>query len=116
MSLLDAFARNCVLMKKTSVPGMEGGCSTVWSEDLQFLNYQAMDRSMEARVAEQLGVSSVYSALVDRDLPVHYGDYFKDRQTGWIYRVTSRPEEKQAPASASLRLKYFTAERTALPT
>lgn len=115
MSLLDDFARVCVLMEKTRVPGSEGGYVTTWTEGVEFTNHQARDTSMEARIAEKQGVSSVYSALVDADLPIEYGDYFKDRETGAVYRVTSRPEEKQAPKSASFALKYFTAERTELP-
>lgn len=115
MSLLDDFARTCVIMEKKRQPSPEGGYVTTWAEGVEFTNHQALDTSMEARRAEQEGVTSVYSALVDLDLPIDYGDYFKDKETGAVYRVTSRPEEKQAPKSASFRLKYFTAERTELP-
>lgn len=115
MSLLDDFARTCVIMEKTRQPDGEGGYITTWSEGVEFVNHQARDTSMEARIAEKQGVSSVYSALVDQALPIEYGDYFKEKDTGAVYRVTSRPEEKQAPKSASFALKYFTAERTELP-
>lgn len=116
MSLLDDFARTCVLMEKTRVPGSEGGYVTTWSEGTEFINHQALNTSTEAQIAEKQGISSIYEALVERDFPIEYGDYFKDRVTGFVYRVTSRPEEKQAPKSASFALKYFTAERTELPT
>lgn len=116
MSLLDYFSRTCVLMEKTRVPGSEGGYVTTWSEGAEFINHQALNTSTEAQIAEKQGISSIYEALVERDLPIEYGDYFKDKETGAVYRVTSRPEEKQAPKSASFALKYFTAERTELPT
>lgn len=116
MSLLDDFSRVCVLMEKTRQPDGEGGYITEWAEGAEFTNYQAIDTSMEARIAEKQGVTSVYSALVDQAVPIEYGDYFKDRDLGAVYRVTSRPEEKQAPKSSSFNLKYFTAERTELPT
>lgn len=115
MSLLDEFARTCVLMEKTRKPDGAGGYITTWAEGIEFINHQARDTSMEARRAEQEGVTSVYSALVDKAVPVEYGDYFKEKETGAVYRVTSRPEEKQAPKSASFALKYFTSERTELP-
>ncbi len=115
MSLLDDFSRTCVLMEKTRQPSSAGGYITTWTEGVEFANHLALDTSMESRIAEQQGVTSVYSALVDAVLPIEYGDYFKDRETGHTYRVTSRPEEKQAPKSASFQLKYFTAERAELP-
>lgn len=115
MSLLDDFARKCVLLEKTREPDGESGYIVTWKEGAEFTNYQSLDTSMEARIAEKQGVTSVYSALVDKSLPIEYGDYFKDSESGAVYRVTSRPEEKQAPKSASFSLKYFNAERTELP-
>lgn len=114
MSLLDDFARTCIIMDKTRKPDGEGGYITTWAEGAKFTNHQALDTSMDARIAEQQGVASVYSALVSVNVPIEYGDVFKDSQTGHYFKVTSRPEEKQAPKSASFALKYFTAERTEL--
>lgn len=115
MSLLDQFARPCVIMEKTRKPDGESGFITTWVEGAEFINHQALNTSTEAQIAERQGVSSIYEALVQSDLPIEYGDYFKDKESGNIYRVTSRPEEKVAPKSASFALKYFTAERTELP-
>lgn len=116
MSLLDDFARECVLMEKTRSPDGAGGYITTWTEGAVFTNYQALDTSMEARRAEKEGVTSVYSALVNKDVPIEYNDFFRDKETGETYRVTSEPKDKQAPRSASFALKYFTAEKKALPT
>lgn len=116
MSLLDDFARTCVLMEKKRVPDGAGGYIVEWTEGAEFTNYQALDTSMEARIAEKQGVTSLYSALVRSDFPIDYNDYFRDRTTGQTYRVTSDPEEKVAPKSASFALKFFTAERKELPT
>lgn len=111
MALIDEFATSCVLMEKQRVPDGEGGYITSWVEGIEFENYQTLDTSMEARIAEKQGVTSVYSALMKKNVPIEYGDVFKDKTTGITYRVTSNPDEKQAPKSASFDLKYFTAER-----
>lgn len=119
MSLLDDFARDCVILEKRRTPDGEGGYITYWEDGISFKNYQALDTSMEARIAEQQGVTSVYSALVDKSVPIEYNDYFRDESTGKTYRVTSNPEEKQAPKSAGSvisALKYFTAEKKVPPT
>ena len=118
MSLLDDFGAECVLLERKRTPDGEGGFTTVWSDGITFLNYSALDSSMQARVAEAQGVSSVYTVLVGKDVPIEYGDYYRDAQTGATYRVTSNPAEKQAPRSASpllSGLKSFTAERKDLP-
>lgn len=115
MSLLDDFARPCVLLEKSRKPDGEGGYIVEWTEGAEFTNYQSLDTSMEARRAEKEGVTSLYSALVKKAVPIEYNDYFRDKETGMTYRVTSNPEEKQAPKSASFDLKYFTAERKELP-
>lgn len=115
MSLLDDFSRTCVLLEKARTSDGAGGFYVVWKDGVEFKNYQALDTSMEARRAEKEGVTSVYSALVGQAVPIEYGDYFRDTETGETYRVTSNPEDKQAPRTASFPLKYFTAERKALP-
>lgn len=117
MSLLNDYARPCVLIEKKRVPDGGGGYRVEWAEGAEFENYQELDTTIEARIAEGVGVTSTYSALVRKDVPIEYGDYFKDKSTGNVYRVTSRPEDKGAPKSASpmIRvLKYFTAERAEL--
>lgn len=115
MSLLDDFGRSCVLLEKTRTDDGEGGYTVAWADGITFTNHQALDTSMEARRAEKEGVTSVYSALVDKAVPIEYNDYFRDTATGETYRVTSNPEEKQSPRSSTLKLKYFTAERRELP-
>ena len=115
MSLLDDFAIPCVIMEKTRIPDGEGGQILQWSEGAVFINHQALDTSMEARRAEKEGVTSLYLALVQKTVPIEYNDYFKDKATGFTYRVTSNPEEKKSPGSASFDLKCFTAERKELP-
>lgn len=116
MSLLDDFSRTCCLMEKVRTSDGAGGYYVEWTEGAEFKNYQVLDTTMEARRAEKEGVTSIYSALVAKAVPIEYGDYFKDMETGETYRVTSNPADKQAPRSSTMPLKYFTAERKALTT
>ena len=115
MSLLENYARRCVLLRQKRTAEPEGGWRTEWTEGAEFINYQALDTSQEARRAEKEGEASLYHALVDKSVPIRYDDYFRDVELGETFRVTSDPDEKQAPASSSLPLKYFTAEKRALP-
>ena len=115
MGLLDDYARPCVLMVRSAVPGGEGGNSTKWEAGEALTVHMARNDATEARRAEKETSTSVFSALVRRDAPIRYGDFFKDTETGETYRVTSAPDEKQSPRSATFALKSFTAEKEALP-
>lgn len=116
MSLLEEFKKPCVILEKTRKPDGAGGYITTWSEGAEFYSYRALDTSTEATIAERQGISSIYSVLVEKNVPIEYGDYFKDKTTGRTYRVTSEPSDKQSPKSSSMQLKYFTAEKWELTT
>ena len=115
MSLLDDFARPCVRLEPARVSDGAGGWKTSWAPGAAFTARLALDTSMEARRAERDGVTSLYTVLADRSAALAYGDYFRDTETGTAYRVTSRPEEKAAPAMSTLPFKSFTAERKEPP-
>ena len=117
MDLLTAAERNCVVLVKHSARTPAGSEVTTWTDGKEFTNHPALNMSVEAMKAEKLSVKSVYSGLIDADVPLHYGDIFRDTVSGATFRVTSRPEEKQAPSCASPAFagkKYFTAERVEL--
>ena len=114
-TLLEVCGRDCTLLEKTRISDGEGGYTFEWKDGLTFKNYYAQNTSMEARRAEKEGVTSLYSALVDKSLPINYNDYFRDETTKQTFRITSEPDEKQAPSTATFALKFFTAERRELP-
>lgn len=118
MNLMQDFSSRCRILNRVTVSDGEGGYRVEWQNGPEFDNYAWRDSSMEARRAEVEGVTSVYTGVVRKDVPLKYGDYYKDLETDAVFRVTSRPEEKQAPGRASSMLKdlkCFTAERTELP-
>ena len=118
MDLLTAAERKCVILVKHSARTPAGSEVITWTDGAEFVNRPALNTSVEAMKAEKLGVKSVYSGLIDAGVPLHYGDIFRDTVSGATFRVTSHPEEKQAPFCASPAFagkKYFTAERMELP-
>ncbi|MCD8201630.1 MAG: hypothetical protein LUD47_06165 [Clostridia bacterium] len=118
MSLLDdeVFCHSCTRLVEKKTQSSEGGWTTEWADGDVFTCHQAIDTSSEAQRAEQQGVASLYSGLINKDVELNYGDYFRDDAIGVTYRVTSIPAEKQAPVGSSFPLKYFTAERKVPPT
>lgn len=109
--LLDYYAHACVIMESERTNDGEGGWVTVWKECGEFTAYQALNTTAEIRVAQRDGLTSVYDILVDQNVPLKYDDYYHDKESGETFHVTSEPREKQSPASSSLNLKYYNAEK-----
>lgn len=118
MGLLKEAERKCVILTPVTVKDGAGGEAVDWQEGAEFVNCPMLNDSKEARTAEKLKPVGEYSGLVDADAPLSYGTVFRDTVSGDAFRVTSNPEDNQAPFCASPMLagkKYFTAEKVELP-
>ena len=71
MSLLDYYLNNtCVLMEKKRTPDGEGGWATEWAQGAEFDAAIILDTSMQSRIAEKEGVTSVYTITTRRANPL----------------------------------------------
>lgn len=115
MSLLDEMKTTVCFLEKTRVPDGEGGFKTTWAEGAKFPAGVTLDTSIEARVAEKQGVTSVYTITTERTVVLEYHDVLKRLYDGKIFRITSDGDDKATPASASLNMRQVTAEEWSLP-
>lgn len=106
----------CVLVEKKREPDGEGGFYTTWAEGAQFDAAITLDSTMQARIAEKDGVTSVYTVTTKRATLLEYHDVFKRLSDGVVFRVTSNGTDKQSPGASSLDIAQVTAERWELPT
>lgn len=110
MSLLESAMTECVLYDGQRVPDGEGGYNSSFAESVKFMAAIVFDSSVEARVAEKSGVTSVYTVTLDKSVPIEYHDVFKRLSDGKIFRVTSDGGDKKTPPSASFQVHQVTAE------
>lgn len=115
MSLIDEFKTPCVMLEKKRVPDGEGGFITSWAEGAEFKAAVVFDSSLEARAAEQQGVSSLYTVTTAKNAKLEYHDVFKRLSDGKIFRVTSDGDDKQTPERATFQFAQVTAEEWSLP-
>ena len=108
MSLLDEAMETCVMLDRTTTPDGYGGIHTTYVEGASFKAALVLDSSIDARIAEVQGVTSLYTVTTGREITLHYHDVFK--RDGKYYRVTSDGEDKKTPASATLNMRQVTAE------
>lgn len=110
MSLMDDFQSTCALMEKRREIDGEGGFIDEWVEGVNFSASITYDTSIEARVAERDGVTSLYTVTVGKNTKLDYHDVFKRLSDGKVFRVTSDSADKQTPARATFQIAQFTAE------
>lgn len=114
MSLLDDAMETCVIMDKTTQPDGYGGYISTYKEGAQFNAAIVFDTSIEARVADKEGVTSLYTVTTSKALTLEYHDVFKRLRDNKVFRVTSDGDDKFTPASATLDMRQVTAEEFVL--
>lgn len=115
MSLLDEAMEKCILLDKTTAPDGYGGYTPTWVDGAEFYAAIVFDTSLEARVADKQGVTSLYTITTRRNLTLEYHDVFRRLKDGKIFRVTSDGDDKYTPGSANLDMRQVTAEEWSLP-
>lgn len=116
MSLLDEAMQKCTLLNKTTVADGYGGYRTAYVNGAEFDAAIVFDTSVEARVAEKQGVTSLYTVTTRRNLTLEYHDVFRRNDDGKIFRVTSDGDDKKTPLTAGLNMRQVTAEEWEIPT
>lgn len=116
MSLLSEAMENCIMLDKTTIADGYGGYIQKYVPGAEFNAAITLNSSMEARIAQQQGVTALYTVTTTKTLNLQYHDVFKRIRDDKIFRVTSDGDDKHTPASASLNMRQVTAEEWSLPT
>lgn len=115
MSLLAEAMDKCIFLDKTHAPDGYGGYTDVYIEGAEFEAAIVLNNSMEARKAEQDGVTALYTITTNRTLNLQYHDVFRRLADGKIFRVKSDGDDKLTPQSATLDMRQVSAEEFTLP-
>lgn len=110
MSLLSLAMTPCVMMDKTTRPDGEGGIITSWTDGAEFEAAIVFDNSMEAKIAEKQGVTSLYTITTTKNIVFRYHDVFRRLEDGKIFRVTSDGDDRYTPSVATLNMRQVSAE------
>lgn len=116
MSLLSEALEDCVILNKSIVEDGYGGYITQYVEGITFKAACVLDNSMQARIAQQQGVTGLYTVTTSRALNLQYHDVFKRVRDNKVFRVTSDGDDKKTPVSATLDMRQTSAEEWSLPT
>lgn len=115
MSLLQENMEPCVLLEKTRQPDGMGGTIVTWSDGMTFEAAIVLDTSTIARVAEADGAKKLFRIYVPKGVQLDFHDVFRRAWDGKLFRVTSDPQDRQTPRSASIDVAAMNAEEWSLP-
>lgn len=109
--LLDAYMERYTLIEKTRTPDGEGGWITEYRDGITFEAAVTQDTTMQARIGEAQGVTSVYTVTTSRACLLEYHDIIKRVSDGAVFRITSNGGDKKTPNVSSLDIMQVSAER-----
>lgn len=108
--MLQDYFETLVFLEKHSVSDGMGGFIEDYVEGAEFKGGITTDNSIEMRVAEKQGVTSVYTVTMPINVPLKYGDIIKRKSDNKYFRITSNANDMQTPKRANVQFKQAQAE------
>ena len=115
MSLLTQMMDDCRILNHIRSDDDFGGYTEEWSDGMRFKAAIAKNSSPEQEIAEQQGISELFTVVVQDNIVLDYHDVFRRVSDGAIFRVTSKTTDSTAHPASTVRVAKVTAERWVLP-
>lgn len=116
MTMIEESMENCVFMQKVAVPDGEGGFATEWTDGAEFNAAITFDTSMQARIGDAQGVTSLYTVTTNKNAKLEFHDVIKRLRDRKVFRITSDGDDKQTPVRARFgQYLQVTAEEWVIP-
>ena len=115
MSLLDEAFEDFTIINKSVVDDGYGGTKTVWTDGATIQGAMPLDTSTQMKIAQQMGVTSVYTLTVRKSIELDYHTVLRRESDARIFRTTSNTDDKKTPNSASLNMRQYSVEEWKLP-
>lgn len=115
MSLMDKMKEDFIILTKTYVDDGLGGFVPKYVEGVTIQGAMAFTNSMQTRLAQAQGVSSVYSLITEKNIVLEYHDVLKRKRDNKIFRVTQDGDDEYTPEGAGLNMRRVTCEEWTLP-
>ena len=115
MSLLDEQYEDCTIIEKRMVSDGYGGYIPEYYDGITIKAAIVLDNSTQARIAEQEGVTALYTITTEKALNLQFHDVLRRESDKKIFRVKSDGDDKKTPRSAGLNMRQVSAEEWELP-
>lgn len=115
MNLLESMMESCTMLDRVTASDGVFGFSFRWADGATFDATIIKASTTEARLAEKLGVTEVYTVVTAKGFGLAYHDVFRRNSDGQIFRVTENQRDSEAPEASTVKIGKVSAERWELP-
>lgn len=115
MNLLESMMEPCTMLDRVTASDGVLGFTSRWQDGATFNATIIKASTTEARLAEKLGVTEVYTVVTAKGFGLSYHDVFRRNTDGQIFRVTGNQRDSEAPEASSVKIGKVSAERWELP-
>lgn len=116
MFLYEAMETSVTILDRTTANDGEGGTITTYVDGASLNVAIVFDSSMQSRIANKQGVSSLYTVTAPKNSGLTYHTLFRRNSDNKIFRVTSDDDDKLTPEMATFSFTQVTAEEWVIPT
>lgn len=114
MSLLENAYEDFTIINKAIVNDGYGGQITEWTTGATIKGAMTFDTSIQTKIAQSMGVTSVYTLTVKKSVILDYHTVIRRESDKKIFRLTSNSDDKKTPESATLDMRQYSAEEWSL--
>lgn len=103
----------CTVLVRSEPDGPDGqfGAREAWTDGDAIYLAIIKNASPEVTVAERHGEREQYIVVCQRGASLAYGDIIRRDKNGETLRITSRPNDREAPDASTIQIARLTAER-----
>lgn len=116
MNLMESMMETFTILDRVSSSDGEGGMVTSWQDGAIIRAVATLDNSMQGRLAEAQGVTSIYTVTTARAVILGFHDVIRRESDGQIFRITSNAKDRKTPKVAGIDMAQCSAEAWTLPT
>ena len=110
MSLLENTYEDFTIVNKSVVDDGYGGVETVWTDGAKIRGAIVYESSAQMRVAQAMGVTSVYKFIVKKDIELNYHTIIRRESDKKVFRLTSNSDDLKTPPGAGINARQYLAE------
>lgn len=110
-NLIGRFLGACVRLEPRKELDGQGGFATRWTEGREFMAAVVKKGSSRSRNAERETLGESYSVTTPPGVGLMFGDAFRRKADGAVFRVTSNNTDSRPPKGAGFDFERVTAER-----
>ena len=115
MSLLSEAFEDFQIWDRTSVTDGVGGKKNRYTPGAVIQAVAVLNSSMEARIGQASGVSSVYTITTGRTAILEKPDVVERLSDGKTFKITSDGTDNKTPPTAGLDMRQVSAEEWSIP-